>query len=72
MSACSRRSRRGDDAAADAGQDRTAAGDGIPAEPRRDNLFWLARYMERAEQTLRLLRALGDQVGSGETMSTEV
>jgi uncharacterized circularly permuted ATP-grasp superfamily protein/uncharacterized alpha-E superfamily protein len=37
-----------------------------------DNLFWLARYMERAEQTLRLLRALGDQVGSGEAMGADV
>jgi len=26
-----------------------------------DNLFWLGRYLERAEATLRLLRALGTQ-----------
>lgn len=32
-----------------------------------DNLFWLARYMERAEATLRLVRVLGDQVGAGES-----
>jgi uncharacterized circularly permuted ATP-grasp superfamily protein/uncharacterized alpha-E superfamily protein len=37
-----------------------------------DNLFWLARYMERAEGTLRLIRALGDQVGGGEAMSADV
>jgi uncharacterized circularly permuted ATP-grasp superfamily protein/uncharacterized alpha-E superfamily protein len=27
-----------------------------------DNLFWLGRYLERAEATLRLIRALGTQV----------
>lgn len=32
-----------------------------------DNLYWLARYMERAEATLRLVRVLGDQVGAGES-----
>lgn len=37
-----------------------------------DNLFWLARYMERAEATLRLLRALGDHVGSGETTGPDM
>src|SRR5439155_23691366 len=26
-----------------------------------DNLFWLGRYLERAEATLRLIRALGTQ-----------
>ena len=26
-----------------------------------DNLFWLGRYLERAEATLRLVRALGDR-----------
>jgi uncharacterized circularly permuted ATP-grasp superfamily protein/uncharacterized alpha-E superfamily protein len=36
-----------------------------------DNLFWLARYMERAEATLRLVRTLGDQIGVGESMSTD-
>ncbi len=36
-----------------------------------DNLFWLARYMERAEATLRVLRALGEQVGSGESMAAD-
>ncbi|QCK84329.1 hypothetical protein E8L99_00220 [Phreatobacter aquaticus] len=36
-----------------------------------DNLFWLARYMERAEATLRLVRQLGDQVGSGDPMAGE-
>ena len=29
-----------------------------PAEPAADNLFWLGRYVERAEATLRLVRAL--------------
>jgi uncharacterized circularly permuted ATP-grasp superfamily protein/uncharacterized alpha-E superfamily protein len=36
-----------------------------------DNLFWLARYMERAEATLRILRALAEQIGSGEAMTTD-
>src|ERR1700742_604473 len=30
-----------------------------------DNLFWLGRYLERAEATLRLIRALGTQRVSG-------
>lgn len=37
-----------------------------------DNLFWLARYMERAEGTLRIVRALGDQVAGGETVSSDM
>ncbi len=36
-----------------------------------DNLYWLARYMERAEATLRLVRALGDQIGTGQSMAGE-
>jgi len=35
-----------------------------------DNLFWLGRYLERAEATLRLLRALGTQRESGKGSST--
>ena len=35
-----------------------------------DNLFWLGRYLERAEATLRLVRALGTQRDPGEAPST--
>ena len=35
-----------------------------------DNLFWLGRYLERAEATLRLLRALGTQRDPGKGSST--
>jgi len=35
-----------------------------------DNLFWLGRYLERAEATLRLLRALGTQREPGKGAST--
>jgi uncharacterized circularly permuted ATP-grasp superfamily protein/uncharacterized alpha-E superfamily protein len=36
-----------------------------------DNLFWLGRYLERAEATLRLVRALGTQLRDpGESSST--
>ena len=35
-----------------------------------DNLFWLGRYLERAEATLRLLRALGTQRDAGKASST--
>jgi len=35
-----------------------------------DNLFWLGRYLERAEATLRLLRALGTQREPGKGSST--
>jgi uncharacterized circularly permuted ATP-grasp superfamily protein/uncharacterized alpha-E superfamily protein len=35
-----------------------------------DNLFWLGRYLERAEATLRLLRALGTQRDPGKGAST--
>ncbi len=36
-----------------------------------DNLFWLGRYLERAEATLRLIRALGRRVAENEDMSNE-
>jgi uncharacterized alpha-E superfamily protein len=36
-----------------------------------DNLFWLARYLERAEATLRLIRCLGKRVVENEDMSPE-
>jgi uncharacterized alpha-E superfamily protein len=35
-----------------------------------DNLFWLGRYLERAEATLRLVRALGTQRDPGKGPST--
>src|ERR1700712_3871082 len=35
-----------------------------------DNLFWLGRYLERAEATLRLVRALGLQRDAGKGSST--
>src|SRR3984885_1658273 len=35
-----------------------------------DNLFWLGRYLERAEATLRLLRALGTQRDPGKGAPT--
>jgi uncharacterized circularly permuted ATP-grasp superfamily protein/uncharacterized alpha-E superfamily protein len=35
-----------------------------------DNLFWLGRYLERAEATLRLLRALGTQRDPGKGSAT--
>jgi uncharacterized circularly permuted ATP-grasp superfamily protein/uncharacterized alpha-E superfamily protein len=35
-----------------------------------DNLFWLGRYLERAEATLRLLRTLGMQRDAGKGAST--
>jgi uncharacterized circularly permuted ATP-grasp superfamily protein/uncharacterized alpha-E superfamily protein len=40
-----------------------------------DNLFWLGRYLERAEATLRLVRALGTQqreAGKGASTSLQV
>ena len=35
-----------------------------------DNLFWLGRYLERAEATLRLIRALGTQRDPGKGAAT--
>ena len=32
---------------------------GVVPSRAADNLFWLGRYLERAEATLRLIRALG-------------
>ncbi len=37
-----------------------------------DNLFWLGRYLERAEATLRLLRALGSPGGSNKSTSASL
>src|ERR1700747_249473 len=34
---------------------------GLSPSRAADNLFWLGRYLERAEATLRLVRALGNQ-----------
>jgi uncharacterized circularly permuted ATP-grasp superfamily protein/uncharacterized alpha-E superfamily protein len=36
-----------------------------------DNLFWLGRYLERAEATLRLIRCLGKRVIENEDLTTE-
>ena len=35
---------------------------GVVPSRAADNLFWLGRYLERAEATLRLIRALGTSV----------
>ena len=35
-----------------------------------DNLFWLARHGERAHQTVRLIRALADQIATAGPLST--
>lgn len=37
-------------------------GDGVLPSRAADNLFWLARYVERAEATLRLIRAVATRV----------
>jgi uncharacterized circularly permuted ATP-grasp superfamily protein/uncharacterized alpha-E superfamily protein len=44
---------------------------GVVPSRAADNLFWLGRYLERAEATLRLLRALGTQrdPGKGSSMA---
>jgi uncharacterized alpha-E superfamily protein len=36
-----------------------------------DNLFWLGRYLERAEATLRLIRSLGKRVIDNEDLTAE-
>src|ERR1700704_3648616 len=43
---------------------------GVVPSRAADNLFWLGRYLERAEATLRLLRALGTQREPGKGSST--
>jgi uncharacterized circularly permuted ATP-grasp superfamily protein/uncharacterized alpha-E superfamily protein len=44
---------------------------GVVPSRAADNLFWLGRYLERAEATLRLIRALGTSVrDSGKGLST--
>src|SRR4030081_2640145 len=43
---------------------------GVVPSRAADNLFWLGRYLERAEATLRLVRALGTQRDPGEGAST--
>ena len=42
---------------------------GVVPSRAADNLFWLGRYLERAEATLRLLRALGTQRDPGKASS---
>ncbi|HEY4836640.1 MAG TPA: circularly permuted type 2 ATP-grasp protein [Bradyrhizobium sp.] len=43
---------------------------GVVPSRAADNLFWLGRYLERAEATLRLIRALGMQRDPGKGSST--
>jgi uncharacterized alpha-E superfamily protein len=43
---------------------------GVVPSRAADNLFWLGRYLERAEATLRLVRALGTQRDPGKGPST--
>src|SRR3982074_1604131 len=43
---------------------------GVVPSRAADNLFWLGRYLERAEATLRLVRALGTQRDPGNRSST--
>ena len=43
---------------------------GVVPSRAADNLFWLGRYLERAEATLRLVRALGMQRDPGKGSST--
>ncbi len=43
---------------------------GVVPSRAADNLFWLGRYLERAEATLRLVRALGTQRDAGKGAST--
>jgi uncharacterized alpha-E superfamily protein len=43
---------------------------GVVPSRAADNLFWLGRYLERAEATLRLIRALGMQRDPGKVVST--
>ena len=43
---------------------------GVVPSRAADNLFWLGRYLERAEATLRLVRALGTQRDAGKGAPT--
>jgi uncharacterized circularly permuted ATP-grasp superfamily protein/uncharacterized alpha-E superfamily protein len=43
---------------------------GVVPSRAADNLFWLGRYLERAEATLRLVRALGIQRDAGKGSAT--
>lgn len=43
---------------------------GVVPSRAADNLFWLGRYLERAEATLRLIRVLGTQRDPGKGAST--
>ena len=43
---------------------------GVVPSRAADNLFWLGRYLERAEATLRLIRALGSQRDAGKASPT--
>jgi uncharacterized circularly permuted ATP-grasp superfamily protein/uncharacterized alpha-E superfamily protein len=45
---------------------------GVVPSRAADNLFWLGRYLERAEATLRLIRALGTQRDPGKGPSTAI
>ncbi|HMM88187.1 circularly permuted type 2 ATP-grasp protein [Bradyrhizobium sp.] len=54
--------------AADAVRIRRIAG--VVPSRAADNLFWLGRYLERAEATLRLIRALGTSTRTADGMSS--
>src|SRR6195256_4240976 len=45
---------------------------GVVPSRAADNLFWLGRYLERAEATLRLIRALGTQRDPGKGPSSAI
>ena len=45
---------------------------GVVPSRAADNLFWLGRYLERAEATLRLVRSLGNQRDPGKASSTVI
>jgi uncharacterized circularly permuted ATP-grasp superfamily protein/uncharacterized alpha-E superfamily protein len=45
-------------------------GEGVLPSRAADNLFWLARYVERAEETLRLIRALSVRVAANRAQAS--
>ncbi len=61
------RAGRRDDAAADArAHRRSGATTGVLPSRAADNLFWVGRYVERAEATLRLVRALINRIAEAD------
>lgn len=47
-------------------------GEGVLPARAADNLFWVARYVERAEATLRLIRALSARAGANRVYGRDV